>query len=60
MAYIPERPHSAIDEDTIWQAKAAILEDRSTTIRQLAQYVNISVGSVEKNHSWPFSHAEGV
>ena len=30
-ASIPGRPHSAIDEDTIRQVEAAILEDRRTT-----------------------------
>ena len=47
-AAIPGRPQSAIDEDTIRQVEAAILEDRRITVRQLAQDVKISVGSVEK------------
>ena len=47
-APIPGRPHSVIDEGTIRQVEAAILEDRRTTVRQLAQGVKISVGSVEK------------
>ena len=47
-APIPGRPHSAIDEDTIHQVEAAILEDRCITVCQLVQNVKISVGSVEK------------
>jgi histone-lysine N-methyltransferase SETMAR len=47
-APIPGRPQSAIDEDSIRQVEAAILEDRRITVRQLAQDVKISVGSVEK------------
>ena len=34
-APIPGRPHSAIDEDTIHQVEAAILEDRRITVRLL-------------------------
>ena len=49
-AAIPGHPHSAIDEDTIHQMETAILADRRITVRQLAQDVRISVGSVEKNH----------
>lgn len=47
-APIPGRPQSAIDEDTIRQVEAAILDDRRITVRQLAEDVKISVGSVEK------------
>lgn len=47
-APIPGWPQSAIDEDTIRQIKAAILEDHHITLRQLAQDVKICVGSVEK------------
>lgn len=47
-APIPGRPQSAIDEDTIHQVEIAILEDRSITVRQLAQVAKISVGSVDK------------
>lgn len=46
-APIPGRSLSAIDEDTILQVEAAILEDRRITVRQLAQDVKISVGSVD-------------
>ena len=47
-ASILERPHSAIDEDTIRQVEEAILEDCRKTTCQLAQDVKISVGSEEK------------
>ncbi|XP_071114560.1 protein GVQW3-like [Haliotis cracherodii] len=47
-AAIPGRPHSAIDEDTIYQVETAILADRHITVRQLVQDVKISIGSVEK------------
>lgn len=47
-APIAGRPHSAIDEHTIQQVEAAILENRRVTVRDLAQNVKISVGSVEK------------
>ncbi|XP_076056318.1 protein GVQW3-like [Oratosquilla oratoria] len=43
----PSRPPSAIDEASVRQVEAAILEDRRITIRQIAQEVNISTGSVE-------------
>ncbi|XP_014782081.1 protein GVQW3-like [Octopus bimaculoides] len=45
-APIPER-HSAIDEDSIHKVEAVILEDHRITIRQLAQEVKVSVGSVK-------------
>ncbi|XP_063847842.1 protein GVQW3-like [Scylla paramamosain] len=47
-APIPGRPQSAINEDTIRQVEAAILEDRRITVHQLAQDVKINVGSVDK------------
>lgn len=56
-APIAGRPHSAIDEHTIQQVEAAILENRRVTVRDLAQNVKISVASVEKNHSGPSSYA---
>lgn len=43
----PGRPSSAIDEASVRQVEAAILEDRRITIRQIAQEVKISTGSVE-------------
>ena len=46
---IPGRPQSAIDDATIQQVEAAILEDRRVTVCQLAHEAKISVGSVEKN-----------
>ena len=45
---IPGRPQSAIDDATIQQVEAAILEDRRVTVCQLARAAKISVGSVEK------------
>ncbi|KAK8384231.1 hypothetical protein O3P69_009169 [Scylla paramamosain] len=39
---------SAIDEETIRQVEAAILEDRRITVRQLAQDVDINVRSMDK------------
>ncbi|XP_029650201.1 uncharacterized protein LOC115223668 [Octopus sinensis] len=45
---MPGQPHSTIDDDTIYKMEAAILEEHRITIRQLAQEVKISVGSVEK------------
>ena len=48
MALTPGPPQSAIDEDTIRQMEAAILEDCCITVHQLAQDIKISVGSVEK------------
>ena len=47
-APIPGRSQSAIDDATIQQVEAAILDDRRITVRQLAHEVKISVGSVEK------------
>ena len=41
-------PQAAIDEDTVNQVEAAILDDRSITVRKVADRVNISAGSVEK------------
>ncbi|XP_076467208.1 protein GVQW3-like [Babylonia areolata] len=52
-APIPGRPQSAIDEDTIRQVEAAILEFRRLIIHQLAQDVKISAGSVEKTPTHP-------
>ena len=43
----PGRPPSAIDDASVRQVEAAILEDRRITIRQIAQEVKISSGSVE-------------
>ena len=43
---IPGRPQSAIDDATIQQVEAAILEERRVTVCQLAHEVNIIVGSV--------------
>ena len=43
----PGRPPSAIDEASVRQVETAILEDRRITIRQIAQEVKISIGSVE-------------
>uniref|UniRef100_A0A3Q2DUE6 Mos1 transposase HTH domain-containing protein n=1 Tax=Cyprinodon variegatus TaxID=28743 RepID=A0A3Q2DUE6_CYPVA len=43
----PGRPSSAIDEAAVRQVEAAILEDRCITVRQIAQEVKISIGSVE-------------
>ena len=43
----PGRPSSAIDEASVRQVEAAILEDRHITIRQIAQEIKISTGSVE-------------
>ncbi|XP_029646598.1 uncharacterized protein LOC115220588 [Octopus sinensis] len=51
-ALIPGRPHSAIDNGTIHNVEAVILDDRRISIRQIAQEMKISVGSVKnkKNH----------
>ena len=43
----PSHPPSAIDEASVSQVEAAILEDRHMTIRQIAQEIKISTGSVE-------------
>lgn len=43
----PGCPSSAINEASVRQVEAAILEDRRITIRQIAQEVKISTGSVE-------------
>ena len=48
-APIPGRSQSAIDDATIQQVEAAILDDRRITVRQLAHEVKISVGSMEKS-----------
>ena len=45
---IPGRPQSIIDDATIEQVEASILEDRSIKVRQLAHEVKISVRYVEK------------
>ncbi|XP_014782283.1 protein GVQW3-like [Octopus bimaculoides] len=47
-ASILGRPHSAIDDDTIYKVEATILENHCITIRQVTQEVKIRVGSVEK------------
>ncbi|XP_029639742.1 protein GVQW3-like [Octopus sinensis] len=47
-ASILGQSHSVIDGATIHKVEAAILEDHRITIRQLAQEVKISVGSVKK------------
>ena len=44
---IPGRQQSAIDNATIQQVQAAILDDRLITVRQLVHEVKISVGSME-------------
>ena len=43
----PGCPSSAIDEASVRQVEAAILEDRRITIRQIAQEVKISRGCVK-------------
>lgn len=42
------RPQSATDEDTAHQVETATLEGRRFTVRQLAQDVKISIGSVDR------------
>ncbi|XP_037781933.1 uncharacterized protein LOC119578419 [Penaeus monodon] len=48
MAPISGITQPAIDEDTIHPVETAILEDHRSTVRHLAQYVKISVRSVDK------------
>ncbi|CAI5785162.1 Hypothetical predicted protein [Podarcis lilfordi] len=48
-APIPGQPQSPIDEDTIQQVEAAVLEDPCITVCLLAADVKISVGPVRSN-----------
>ena len=45
---IPGRLHSFADEGTIEKMEPLVMEDRMISVRQLAEEVKISVGSVEK------------
>lgn len=47
-APISERTQAAFHRDSIHQVEIGILEGRRITVRQLAQDVKISVGSVDK------------